>query len=95
MWTIINLKYRIEDGIAVKAEAKYELINNSIITSNTIWVRLPEPTGDVIPFEQLTEQEILNWVFANYDTALVELKVQEDHNNRLAQPIQEGLPWLN
>jgi len=95
MWTIVNLKYRVEDGIAIKAEAKYELIDNNIKTFNTIWVRLPEPTGDVIPFEQLTEQEILTWVFALYDTASVEVKVQEDHDKLLAQPVQDGLPWLN
>ena len=95
MWTITNLKYRIEDGIAIKAEAKYELVSNNIITSNTIWVRLPEPSSDIIPFEELTEQEVLIWVFANYNTTSVETKVQEDHNKILSQPIQERLPWLN
>ena len=95
MWTITNLKYRTEDGIAIKAAAKYELSDNGIVTSNTIWVRLPEPTGDVIPFDQLTEQEVLAWVFANYDTASVENKVQEDHAKQLAQQIHERLPWLN
>jgi hypothetical protein len=95
MWTVTNLKYRTEDGIAIKAEAKYQIVTNNIQTSNTIWVRLPEPAGDVIPFEQLTEQEVLTWVFALYDTASVEVKVQEDHDKLLAQPVQDGVPWLN
>ena len=95
MWSISNLIYRIEDGIAIKAEAKYTYISSGIETSNKIWVRLPEPSGNIIPFDDLTEQEVLQWVYDNYDTDTVELKVQEEHNKILSDPNRERLPWLN
>lgn len=93
MWTITNIKYRIEDGIAIKVEARYELVTGGIITSNTIWVTLTEPTGNITPLEQLTEQQVLGWVFANYDTNTVELKVLDDHNKKLNLGLGERLPW--
>ena len=95
MWTITNLKYRTEDGIAIKAEAKYELTSSNIKTFNTIWVRLSEPTENIIPFEELTEQQVLGWVFANYNTDEVEEKVLEDHNKKIDEGLGENLPWIN
>jgi len=95
MWTITNIRYRKENNIAFKVEAKYELETTGVITSNSIWVRLPEPTENPIPFEQLTEQQVLDWVFANYDTNTVELKVLEDHNKKLNVSLGESLPWVN
>ena len=93
MWTVTNIKYRIEDGIAIKVEAKYQLVTDGIITSNTIWVNLIEPTENITPFEELTEQQVLGWVFANYDTNTVELKVLDDHNKKLNLGLGERLPW--
>jgi hypothetical protein len=95
MWTVTNIKYRLEDGIAIKVEAKYQLVTDGIITSNTIWVNLTEPTENVTPFEELTEQQVLSWVFANYDTNTVELKVLDDHNKKLNLGLGERLPWVD
>ena len=94
MWIVTNIKYRIEDGVAIKVEAKYQLVTNGVITSNTIWVRLPEPTENIIDFNILTEEQVLTWVFGNYDTNTVELKVLDDHNKKLNLGLGERLPWI-
>jgi hypothetical protein len=93
MWTITNLRYTTEDGIVFKVEAKYEIVTGDIITSNTIWVRVAPPTENIIPFADLTEQEVLNWVFANYETDIVEEKVLEEHNAKVNEGLGESLPW--
>lgn len=95
MWNITNMRYRTEDGIVFKVEAKYEISTGDIITSNTIWVRVSPPVENITPFDQLTEQQVLSWVFANYDTDIVEEKVLEDHNKKINEGLGENLPWIN
>jgi hypothetical protein len=95
MWTVINLIYRKEDNIVIKVGAKYELTTSGITTSNNIWVNLQEPTSVIIPFNNLTEQDALSWVFNGYDTNTVEIKVQDEHNKTLYSPHRDRLPWLN
>jgi hypothetical protein len=91
MWYITNLKYRLEDGIVIKVEATY-ILENGIKVSSSIWVNTPEPTGDITPFNDLTEDQIIVWVKSLYDTEEVEQKVLNDFNT-LQNGIGENLPW--
>lgn len=55
----------------------------------------PAPSDPFIPYEDLTEAQVLDWVWANgVDKAEVELSVQQQIDAQVAPPvIQPPLPW--
>jgi hypothetical protein len=54
------------------------------------------PTGSFTPYEDLTEQQVLGWCFANgVDQAAVEANVTQQINDQINPPvIAPPLPWV-
>jgi hypothetical protein len=56
------------------------------------------PAGDFIPFEDLTEEVVLNWVWARISKADMEaraVKAEQDAKNPQPEPVPVDLPWSN
>jgi hypothetical protein len=54
------------------------------------------PSGSFTPYDQLTEQQVLDWCFANgVDQAAIEANVTQQIENQINPPIiAPPLPWL-
>jgi len=54
------------------------------------------PSGDFTPYDQLTEQQVLDWCFANgVDQTAIEANVSLQIENQINPPIiAPPLPWL-
>jgi hypothetical protein len=54
------------------------------------------PSGDFTPYNQLTEQQVLDWCFANgVDKTAIEANVTQQINDQINPPvIAPPLPWL-
>jgi hypothetical protein len=54
------------------------------------------PTGSFTPYDQLTEQQVLDWCFANgVDKTAIEANVTAQINDQINPPvIAPPLPWL-
>jgi hypothetical protein len=54
------------------------------------------PSGEFTPYDQLTEQQVLDWCFANgVDQAVIEANVTAQINDQINPPvIAPPLPWL-
>ena len=54
------------------------------------------PSGDFTPYEDLTEQQVLDWCFANgVDQAAIEANVTAQIENQINPPIiAPPLPWV-
>jgi hypothetical protein len=54
------------------------------------------PTGSFTPYDQLTEQQVLDWCFANgVDQAAIEANVTAQIENQINPPvIAPPLPWV-
>jgi hypothetical protein len=54
------------------------------------------PTGSFTPYEDLTEQQVLDWCFANgVDQKAIEANVTQQIENQINPPIiAPPLPWL-
>jgi hypothetical protein len=58
---------------------------------------VPAPTGgSFTPYNQLTEQQVLGWIWANgVDKAATEAAVQQQIANQINPPVvQPPLPWV-
>ena len=55
----------------------------------------PMPEGTFTPYDQLTQQQVLGWCWANgVDKAAVEVNIQSQIDNQINPPIiQPPLPW--
>ena len=54
------------------------------------------PSGDFTPYDQLTEQQVLDWCYANgVDKTAIEANVTQQINDQINPPIiAPPLPWL-
>lgn len=92
IWTVEKLTRRESDGYVTMANLKVSQddgIGNNFITVVVSW-----PNGDLkIPYEQLTESEIMQWVFQSVDKQQIENAL----NNQPKQTdhLISSLPWNN
>lgn len=92
VWTVEKLTRRETDGYVTMASIKVshdDGIGNDFIALAVSW-----PDGELkIPYEQLTQNEVMEWVFQSVDKQQIE-------NALINQPKQtgcliSGLPWNN
>ena len=54
----------------------------------------PEPSDSFIPFNQLTEAKVLEWIFSSLDKEVIEGSVVQQLKQRKNQTVKEAaLPW--
>lgn len=54
----------------------------------------PDPDDvNFIPYENVTEQQVLNWVWAQVDKTAIEQKLAVDLDKKINPPVAKGLPW--
>ena len=99
MWKIVDLEYRLNDGIVIKLTAEYRLTNDDIIARKIFSIDLPEPTNEVIPFENLAEEQVLTWLHSFFDTKKNEDIVQVELDRLVKvkndKKTDNKLPWID
>jgi len=97
MWKVIDLEYRINDGVATNVTSEFRLVDGNTISRKIIDVTLPKPTNNVIPFNELTEEEVIQWVKGNCDYLTVEDDVQTELDRMVTERdnkiTDNKLPW--
>lgn len=90
VWKIEKLKRRESDGFVTAANVKVYVddgIGNNFVTLACSW-----PNGELkMPYEQLTEDEVLSWVYqsVNKESAEESLILQPTKPEKVVS----GLPW--
>lgn len=92
IWNIISLDSKPSTGIVVSAIWKCSEGNISR-TGQSVF---PEPSQDIIPYQSLSEQDVLNWVWSDggVDKSLVEDSINKEISD-LENPVvvKNPLPW--
>ena len=92
-WTITNLERRITDGFVTCAHWKCEVADGAV-SESIIEMSYWNDGHVVVPYEDLTEQEVLNWVWSSgIDKQDVEKKLGARVEAKKTPVIQTGLPW--
>lgn len=104
---MITYKWKIESLRVNKKEGE-----NANIVINAIWTcfgsdenksaevygntSFPTPDGDIINYNDLTEETVLNWIFENgVDKSEVENKISAEIEEQLnSETENKKLPWL-
>ena len=92
-WTILNLDRRTSDGFIQVAHWQCTGVDGDINSSVYATVSFEEGSPS-IPYESVTEAEVLGWIWANgVDKDAVEASIA-DRIEALKNPVQAtGTPW--
>ena len=65
---------------------------NALVANSTV---VPAPSGSFTPYSQLTQDQVLGWIWANgVDQAATEAAVQQQIDNQINPPVvTPPLPW--
>jgi hypothetical protein len=86
---ITQLVRTVPDAIVTTVHYRFTLGQAESIGS----VDIPSPTGEPIPFENLTEEIVLGWLADNLDLNAIEANLTE-RNKEITNPkTATGLPW--
>ena len=97
-WAVNNMTRVVDDGFVIKVDwsctASATGVQGAYYGGQTTYVNNPSEPG-FIPYDQLTEAEVLGWVYAGLGDQKAEIettltaKVQKQLNPTTAQ----GVPW--
>ena len=95
MWTIAQLERNSGDDGVVVAHWRVTLTEGEYSASKYGTCSFqPDPTStDFVPFDQLTEVDVLAWVYASVDKDEVEARLAADIESQKNPTVLTGLPW--
>jgi len=95
-WKIVDLERDASTGrvtvahwTAVATKLDYVASTYGAVT----FLSDPLPNGPFIPYDQLTEVDVLLWVFTQVDKEETEVYLAEEIAKQESPPTQNGLPW--
>lgn len=94
-YIITNLDRVIEDGTVVAIHWRAFMQENQYAASTSGVTTLSRETKspDFIPFEDLTEEVVVNWVKQNVDTESIEANLLAQIAQQKTPKETSGLPW--
>lgn len=95
IWSIANLERNTADGGVVVAHFRATLTDGDYSASSYGTCGFtPDPTApDFVPFESLTEADVLAWVYESVDKDAVEASLTAQIEDQKAPQTVAGTPW--
>jgi hypothetical protein len=94
-WTIAQLERNTSDGGVVVAHWRATLTDGDYSASSYGTVGFtPDPTApDFVPFDDLTEADVLAWVYESVDKDATESSLASQIEDQKAPQTMAGTPW--
>jgi hypothetical protein len=94
-WTIAQLDRQTETGGVVTAHWRVEAVDGDFSASAYSTAGFtPDPTApDFKPFEELTEADVLSWVWGSVDKDATEAALEGQIEAQKFPSVVSGLPW--
>ena len=98
-WSIENMERQQDTGLVTKVKWTVTFVKDMEFSNTNGVVELGK-TDLFVPFKELTQTQVLNWVFEKIDKAEIESKLEilvDEKISAKASPKIEvsGLPWDN
>ena len=103
-WSINNLERELADGYVFTAHYSVDAVSSSFDPEGNPYrqgaygsVALERPEGDLIPFDQLTQDQVIGWVKEKIGGDEKVAEIEQALTDRLAEVISptriNGVPW--
>lgn len=95
IWSIANLERNTSDGGVTIAHFRATLTDGDFSASSYGTVGFtPDPDSeDFVPFESLTEADVLAWVYESVDKDSVEASLASQIEDQKSPQTVAGTPW--
>lgn len=95
-WEIVNLHRELSDGYVYKVDYIVHAVNDDYSTNISTSLHLERPKSELIPYDLLTPELVINWVKENLGAskvADVENKLQILLDEQFMPSKAAGIPW--
>lgn len=92
---IVQLERALPNGVVTTAHWTATKQQEGFTASSYGAVALDEPDADIIPFEDLTKEQVQTWVESKLDLPSIEASLDAQLDTQINPPIATGLPWLS
>lgn len=94
-WTIAQLERNTADGAVITAHWRVTAKDEDYTaTAYGTCGFTPDPTADgFVPYENLTEADVLEWVYASVDKDAIEASLATKIEEQKAPKTEAGVPW--
>ena len=94
-WLIVNLERNVADGGVIVAHWRCDAVDGEFSAGAYGSCGFtPDPDSEgYIPFDELTQDDVLGWVWGVEDKAEIEAKVQAKIDEQKSPKTEAGVPW--
>ena len=94
-WTIANLERNLADGGVTVAHWRVTEVDGGYSASSYGTVGFTPDASDpsFVPYDNLTESDVLGWVWAEVDQAATEAALTADIEEQKNPVSADGMPW--
>ena len=94
-WTIANLERNLSDGGVTVAHWRVSEVDGDYSASSYGTAGFTPDAGasDFVPYDNLTESDVLGWVWAEVDQAATEAALTADIEAQKNPVSADGMPW--
>ena len=94
-WTIANLERNVADGGVTVAHWRVEEVDGDYSASSYGTVGFEPDASDpsFVAYDNLTESDVLGWVWAEVDQAATEAALTVDIESQKNPTSADGMPW--
>jgi len=92
-WKIVNMDRHLSDGIVFTAHWTATLQNGEYSASSYGSVGFQTPEDDIIEYEDLTEEIVVQWVKDALDVESIESSLEVQIEKQKDPVDASGLPW--
>ena len=94
-WTIANLERNLADGGVTVAHWRVTEVDGDYSASSYGTVGFTPDASDpsFVPYDNLTESDVLGWVWAEVDQAATEAALTADIEAQKNPVSADGMPW--
>jgi hypothetical protein len=96
-WQVQNMTHTTDTGFVINVAWGCTASQDSASAfhgGKTVYENNPDQDG-FIPYDQLTEEQVLGWVWADVDKAAIEADLTTKIEKQLNPTTTNGLPWSN
>lgn len=91
-WNLVELRRLATNGFVVQIH--YDVVaQKDDLKANQIGVVEYKQKGQFIPFEQLTKNDVEQWLFASINKAAIEQQLSDELTQKEQNKMISGFPW--
>lgn len=97
VWSILNMQRKDNTGFVFWVNYKVSLVDGDYEASNTATTTFAVQEGQFVPYDQLTEDQVVGWVQADMgpeQVTFMEAQLQVNIDKQKNATSSGGVPWV-